>query len=231
MIDAALLGAMSLRGGRTKPQHLCVSAGIMSPMTDQGKQAEEIFRQHGGILRMSAALQAGISRRTLYAMHANGILERLSRGVYRLTSLPGLEAPDLITVATRIPNGVVCLISALSVHELVTQVPHAVDIALARGAEKPRIDYPPVNIYWFSGKAFTSGIETRPVDGARIRVYGPEKSIADAFKYRNKLGLDLALEALRTWRARKQSTIESLLEYSRICRVERIVRPYLEAMS
>jgi predicted transcriptional regulator of viral defense system len=200
-------------------------------MTDQSKAGEKIFREHGGILRMSTALQAGISRRTLYAMHANGILERLSRGVYRLTSLPGLEAPDLITVATRIPSGVVCLISALAVHELVTQVPHAVDIAIARGTEKPRIDYPPVNIYWFSGKAFTSGIETRPVDGARIRVYGPEKSIADAFKYRNKLGLDLALEALRTWRARRQPRMETLLEYSRICRVERVVRPYLEAMS
>ena len=200
-------------------------------MTDRSKAAEEIFRQHGGILRMSAALEAGISRRTLYAMHASGALERLSRGVYRLTSLPGLEAPDLITVATRIPHGVVCLISALAVHELVTQVPHAVDIAIARGAEKPRIDYPPVNVYWFSGKAFTSGIETRPVDGARIRVYGPEKSIADAFKYRNKLGLDLALEALRTWRAGTHPSVETLLEYSRICRVERIVRPYLEAIS
>jgi len=200
-------------------------------MTDQSKATEEIFRQHGGILRMSVALEAGISRRTLYAMHANGVLERLSRGVYRLTSLPGLEAPDLITVATRVPNGVVCLISALAVHELVTQVPHAVDIAIARGAEKPRIDYPPVNIYWFSGTAFTSGIETRPVDGARIRVYGLEKSIAEAFKYRNKLGLDVAIEALRTWRARRQSRMETLLEYSRICRVERIVRPYLEAMS
>ncbi len=200
-------------------------------MTDQSKAAEEIFRQRGGILRMSAALEAGISRRTLYTMHANGVLERLSRGVYRLASLPGLEAPDLVTVATRIPNGVICLISALAVHELVTQVPHAVDIAVARGAEKPRIDYPPVNVYWFSSKAFTSGIETRPVDGARLRVYGPEKSIADAFKYRTKLGLDVVLEALRTWRSRRRPEMETLLEYARICRVERIMRPYLEAMS
>ncbi|MGI9335800.1 MAG: type IV toxin-antitoxin system AbiEi family antitoxin domain-containing protein [Gammaproteobacteria bacterium] len=114
-----------------------------------------MFRQHGGILRMSAALEAGISRRTLYTMHANGVLERLSPGVYRLTSLPGLEAPDLVTMATRIPNGVVCLISALAVHELITHVPHAVDIAAARGAESPRIDYPPINISWFSGNAFT----------------------------------------------------------------------------
>jgi len=200
-------------------------------MHEQSKVAVEIFRQHGGVLRMSAALEAGISRRTLYAMHADGILERLSRGVYRLTSLPGLEAPDLVAVTTRIPNGVVCLISALAVHELTTQVPHAVDIAIARGTEKPRIDYPPVNIYWFSNKAFSSGIETHMVDGKRIRVYGAEKSIADAFKYRNKIGLDVALEALRTWRSRRRSKIEQLLEYARVCRVARVLRPYLEAMS
>lgn len=200
-------------------------------MGKQSKVAAEIFRQHGGILRMSAALEAGISRRTLYAMHAAGVLERLSRGVYRLTSLPGLAAPDLVTVATRVPNGVVCLISALAIHELTTQVPHAVDIAIARGAEKPRIDYPPVNIYWFSGEAFSRGIDAHAVDGTRIRVYGAEKSIADAFKYRNKIGLEVALEALRNWRSRRQSNIEQLLEYARVCRVERVVRRYLEAMS
>ncbi len=164
-------------------------------------------------------------------MYDEGVIERLSRGVYRLTSLPGLKAPELIAVATRIPNGVICLISALAFHELTTQIPHAVDVAIARGAEAPRIDYPPVNVYWFSGKAFSEGIASPTVNGKQIRVYGPEKSIADAFKYRNKLGADVALEALRTWRERRASTVESLLHYARICRVERIIRPYLEAMT
>jgi predicted transcriptional regulator of viral defense system len=204
-------------------------------MREQRKRALEIFRQHGGILRMSEALHAGITRRTLYSMHDAGLLERLSRGVYRLTSLPGLEAPDLVTVATRVPNGVVCLISALAFHDLTTQVPHAVDLAIPRGAEKPRIDYPPVNIYWFSSSAFSSGIETPTIGptmgGRQIRVYGAEKSIADAFKYRNKIGIEVALEALRTWRSRRRSKIEQLIEYARVCRVERIMRPYLEAMS
>lgn len=204
-------------------------------MREQRKGALEIFRQHGGILRMSEALQAGITRRTLYSMHNAGLLERLSRGVYRLTSLPGLEAPDLVAVATRVPNGVVCLISALAFHDLTTQVPHAVDLAIARGAEKPRIDYPPVNIYWFSSDAFSSGIETPTIGptmgGRQIRVYGAEKSIADAFKYRNKIGIEVALEALRTWRSRRRSKIEQLIGYARVCRVERIMRPYLEAMA
>jgi len=121
---------------------------------------------------MSEALAAGISRRSLYALRDSGTITQLSRGVYRLTSLPELEAPDIVTVATRVPNGVVCLISALAFHELTTQIPHAVDIALARGAERPRIDYPPVSYHWFSGAAFTSGIETPVVDGKRIMSAG-----------------------------------------------------------
>lgn len=193
--------------------------------------AVAVFRQNGGILRMSEAIRAGISRRTLYSMLDRGIVERLTRGVYRLTSLPGLEAPDLLAVSTRIPNGVVCLISALAYHELTTQIPHAVDVAVARGAERPRIDYPPVNIYWFSGRAFESGIETPGIDGKRVRVYSAEKSIADAFKYRNKIGIEVALESLRSWRARGRSNLERLLEYGRICRVDRVLRPYLEAMT
>ena len=181
------------------------------------KEAMDIFRSRGGILRMSEAVQAGISRKTLYTMHDQGVLERLSRGVYRLASLPGLEAPDLVAVATRVPNGVVCLISALAFHELTTQVPHAIDVAIPRGAEKPRIDYPPINVYWFSGEAFAAGIETPTVDGRTIRVYSAEKSVADAFKYRNKIGMDVALEALRTWRGQRRANAERLLEYARTC--------------
>jgi predicted transcriptional regulator of viral defense system len=180
---------------------------------------------------MSDAVQAGISRRTLYAMHDAGVIDRLSRGLYRLASLPGLSAPDLVAVAVRIPNGVVCLISALAFHELTTQVPHAVDVAVARGTEKPIIDYPPVRVYWFSGDAFYRGIETHTIDGSSIRVYNMEKSIADAFKYRNKIGMDVVLESLRTWRSRRKSNLSRLLEYARICRVERVMRPYLEALT
>ena len=200
-------------------------------MAERFKDAVDIFRSNGGTLRMSEAIHAGISRRTLYAMRDAGVLERLSRGLYRLASLPGLSAPDLVTIASRIPGGVVCLISALAFHELTTQVPHAVDVAIARGTEKPRINYPPVQVYWFSGDAFSKGIETHTIDGRQIRVYSAEKSIADAFKYRNKIGMDVALEALRTWRSRRRSRVECLLEYARICRVDRVMRPYLEAMT
>jgi len=200
-------------------------------MTDRFKAASQIFHRHGGTLRMSEAIRSGISRRTLYAMRDTGELERLSRGVYRLASLPRLSAPDLVTVASRIPNGVVCLISALAFHELTTQVPHAVDVAVVRGTEKPRVNYPPVRVYWFSGEAFDSGIETHALDGSKVRVYSKEKSIADTFKYRNKIGMDVALEALRTWRSQRRPHVERLLGFARICRVERVIRPYLEAMT
>ena len=163
-------------------------------------------------------------------MRDEGVATQLSRGVFRLASLPPLSNPDLSVVASRAPNAVVCLISALAFHELTTQIPHAVDIAVSRGAAAPRIDYPPVRVHWFSGTAFTSGIETPVVDGRRLRVYSPEKSIADAFKYRNKIGTDIAIEALKTWRARGRPQYERLLEQARACRVERVMRPYLEAI-
>ena len=200
-------------------------------MTNAIRSPERIFRKRGGVLRMSEALAAGLNRRNLYALRDAGTITQLSRGVYRLASLPELEAPDLVTVAARVPAGVVCLISALAYHELTTQIPHAVDIALPRGAEKPRIDYPPVSVHWFSAPAFTSAIETPTVDGQKLRVYSAEKSVADAFKYRSKLGLDVALEALRTWRSRRGAAIGRLLTQARVCRVERVMRPYLEAVS
>jgi predicted transcriptional regulator of viral defense system len=180
---------------------------------------------------MADALRAGINRRTLYSMRDEGVVEQLSRGTYRLASLPELAQPDLVTVATRIPQGVICLISALAFHELTTQIPHAVDVAVARGTEEPRLDYPPIHLYWFSGKAFTAGVEMVPSDGMNLRVYCAEKSIADAFKYRNKLGLDVALEALSSWLKQRGAGVERLLEFARICRVEQVIRPYLEAMT
>jgi predicted transcriptional regulator of viral defense system len=198
-------------------------------MLEPRSEAVKLFEQRGGTLRMSDTLRAGISRRTLYAMRDEGVLVQLSRGVYRLASLPALGTPDLVTVSARVPSGIVCLISALAFHELTTQIPHAVDIALPRGASAPRIDYPPVHVHWFSGSAFTSGVDTPLIDGQHIRIYSPEKTLADVFKYRNKLGIDVALEALKAWRTRRGAPIERLLEQARLCRVERVLRPYLEA--
>lgn len=190
----------------------------------------EMFRQHGGGIRMSEALRKGINRKTLYAMRDAGLIEAISRGLYRLADLDPLSNPDLVTVAARVPHGVVCLISALAFHELTTQVPHAIDLALARGTTKPRLDYPPTRFFWFSGSAFSEGIETHELDGIRVRIYDPEKTVADSFRYRNQLGMEVVLEALRFWRERRRKKLDALLKYARMRHVERAMRPYLEAM-
>jgi predicted transcriptional regulator of viral defense system len=191
----------------------------------------ELIRQHGGALRMSEALRLGINRKALYAMRDAGVIEPVSRGLYRLASLDPLAHPDLVTVATRVPQGVLCLISALSFHDLTTQVPHTIDMALERGTRKPRLDYPPTRFYWFSGPAFGEGIETHELDGAPVRIYDPEKTLVDSFRYRNQIGMDVVLEAMKLWRERRRKKLDALLKYARMRHVERAMRPYLEAMS
>ena len=194
------------------------------------ERESELFRRHGGGLRMSEALRLGINRKTLYAMRDAGVLEPVTRGLYRLASLEPLAHPDLVMVAKRVPQGVLCLISALSFHELTTQVPHAIDVALERGTRKPRLDYPPTRFFWFSGPAFHEGIETHTLDHVSVRIYDPEKTLADGFRYRNQLGMDVVLEALRLWRERRRKKLDVLLKYARMRHVERAMRPYLEVL-
>ena len=163
-------------------------------------------------------------------MRDAGEIEQLGRGLFRLANMPPLSQPDLVTIAKRIPNGVLCLISALAFHELTTQVPHRVQLALPITARSPRLKYPPIQIHRFSHESFRNGIETHIMDGVSVRVYSAEKSLADAFKYRNKIGTDVAVEALRTYLRRPRPRLKELLAYSRACRVEKIIRPYLEAI-
>ena len=194
------------------------------------QRAIEIFREHGGMLRTREALRLGIHPRVLYALRDSGALEELSRGLYRLAELPPLTNPDLVTVALKVPGAVICLISALAFHELTTQVPHAVDIALNKGDEPPRLDYPPLRLFWFSGPAYSEGVDTHVIDGTPVRIYSPEKTIADCFKLRRRVGLDVALEALKAYCQRPGFDPAGLLHYARICRVESVIKPYLEAL-
>jgi predicted transcriptional regulator of viral defense system len=193
------------------------------------KHPEEVFRQHGGQLRMSEAIQCGISRYSLYKMRDNGILEQISRGTYRLVDLPPIGNPDLVTVSLRFPKAVVCLISALSYHGMTTQIPHEVSVAVPREARMPSLDYPPVHAYRFSTEAFESGIEKHQIDRVTVRIYSVEKTLADCFKYRNKIGMDVVLEALKLYRDQKRLKMDKLLKYARVCRVEKVMKPYLEA--
>jgi predicted transcriptional regulator of viral defense system len=193
------------------------------------KRAKGLFRPHSGTFRVGAAVKAGVHPRTIYTMRDKGLIERLGRGMYRFADMPAMGNPDLATVAMKVPKGVICLISALSWHEITTEIPHEVYLALPRGAEPPRLDYPPLRIFWFSGPAFEEGIERHEVDGIPMKVYNPEKTLVDCFKYRNKIGLDVTLEALKFYRQRKRFKADELMHFARICRVEKVMRPYLEA--
>jgi len=192
--------------------------------------ALDLFRQRDGTLHTAEALRLGIHPRTLYALRDAGVLLRLSRGLYRLADLPPLANHDLVIVAQRLPHSVICLVSALAFHELTTQIPHAVDVALRAGSARPSLDYPPLRTFWFSGPAWSDGIDIHRLDDTPVRIYCPEKTVADCFKYRHKLGLDIALETLRLYRKRKDFNIGTLIKYARICRVEKVMRPYLEAV-
>lgn len=193
-------------------------------------RVRDVFRQAGGVLRTAPALRAGVHPRDLYALRDAGVLELVSRGVYRLAGLPPLAEPDLVTVAARVPRAVIALVSALHFHGLTTEIPHEVSIALPKGTARPRLDWPPLRVYWLSAAMFTSDIEIHERDGVRLRVYGPAKTVADCFKFRNQLGIDVALEALRTGLEERKFTPAEVLRVARTCRVDRIVRPYLEAL-
>lgn len=194
------------------------------------QNALAVFKEHGGMLRTSEAICSGIHPDTLYTMRDAGMLEKVSRGVYRLADGLPLSNPDLVTVAKRVTNGVICLISALAFHDITTQIPHEVHVALPRGAEEPRLDHPPIHTYRFTGKSFTDGVVIHELDSIPIRIYGPEKTLADCFKFRNKIGLDTAVEALRLYRERQSVRVDEIMHFASICRVTKIMRPYLEAI-
>jgi predicted transcriptional regulator of viral defense system len=191
--------------------------------------AIEIFRKNGGQLRMSKAIAHGITRYMLYSLRDKGIIEQVSRGVYRLVDLPPMSNPDLVTVSLRFPNAVICLISALSYHDITTQIPHAVSVAVKRDSRVPSLDHPPIQAHRFSNEAYISGIDNYKIDGVPVKIYSPEKTLADCFKFRNKIGMEVVLEALKLYRSRRRFDLEKLLTYARICRVKNIMMPYLEA--
>jgi predicted transcriptional regulator of viral defense system len=192
--------------------------------------AERAFRHHGGLLRTSEALKLGIHPRTLYEMRDANRIVQLGRGLYRLAEAPETEYLDLITVAAKVPDGVVCLISALAFHGITTEIPHEVYLAVRHGKEQPRLDYPPLRVFRFSEETISAGVEKHKLEGVTVRLFSPAKTIADCFKFRHKIGVDVAVEALKLSLAQGRVRPAQILYYARLCRVERVIRPYLEAL-
>jgi predicted transcriptional regulator of viral defense system len=191
---------------------------------------KDAFRRAGGVLRTAQVLRAGIHPRDLYALRDAGALEAVSRGVYRLADLPPLGEPDLVTVAARVPKAVIAVVSALHFHGLTTEIPHEIGVALPKGTARPRIEWPPLRVYWFSGSMYAAGIETHERDGVTLRVYSAAKTVADCFRLRNRLGIELAVDALRNGLEERRFTPAEILRAAKTCRVGRVVRPYLEAL-
>lgn len=200
-------------------------------MGKNGKKVEKVLRlaKKHGMIRVRDATEQGIHPEYLRRLCEKGLLRKMSRGIYIPANSEISPNIGLAQVAKRVPHGVLCLLSALQFHNIGTQSPFEVWIAIDRKAAKPKIDYPPVRIVRFSGKALTEGIEKYQIEGVEVKIFNRAKTIVDCFKYRNKIGLDVALEALRDCRRRRLCTNDHLWEYAKICRVANIMRPYLEA--
>jgi len=197
--------------------------------TTTAQQVLQMVRERG-LLRARDLAAAGFSPTHLQRLYEQGLLIRSGRGVY-LPAEADLDGNGtLAEVALRIPKGVVCLLSALQFHSLTTQLPSQVWIALPLRAHRPVVDYPPLRVVRLSGQALSEGIETHEIGGVAVRVYTPAKTVADCFKYRNKIGLEVALEALRDAWHKRVVTMDDLWYYAGICRVANVMRPYLESL-
>jgi predicted transcriptional regulator of viral defense system len=183
-----------------------------------------------GMLRPSDLSGAGAARMALTRLTASGQLEKVGRGLYRLPQASVSEHESLLAIAARAPQAVFCLLTALQFHGLTTELPRQLWIAMPRGSHAPKIDYPPVKMIQFTGDAYGAGIEVFERDQMPLRVYGVAKTVADCFKHRSKIGLDVALEALKDARAQNKASADELWHFAKICRVANVMRPYMEAI-
>ena len=222
----------NLIDGLGKYRTICIHMVLLLPSMKirDLDMALQTFRDKGGTLRTRDLIALGVHTDTLFALRDSGRIIGLGRGLYRLAEAGEAEHPDLAVVAARAPNAAVCLISALSYHGITTQIPSSIHVAVPRGRYHG-IKLPmPVTVYRFDVKTFNEGLETHRIGGMPLKIYGAARTVVDCFKFRNKLGLDVALEALRLARQRKRVENRELLHCARLLRVERNMSPYLQAI-
>jgi len=196
---------------------------------DKVRQVLELAR-NSGFVSTGEVRSLGIHHEYLRQMCARGELVRVGRGLYSLPNADVTAYHGLAQAGKTVPRGVICLLSALRFHEIGTQAPHEVWITIDRRAARPRVKHPRMRIVRFSGKALTEGINEHIIEGVHVRIYNIAKTVADCFKYRNKIGLDVALEALREVIRERRCTTDELWQYAKVCRVTKIMRPYMEAI-
>jgi predicted transcriptional regulator of viral defense system len=198
------------------------------PVPSQTRALRAIRRL--GIARPRDLARYGIHRAQLARLVKAGVVERFSRGVYIVAGHDFSAEVAAAIVATRVPQAVLCLLTALRLHGLTTQLPHEVWIALPQKARRPALDYPRLRVARFSGAALLEGIECRRIEGVEVRLYSAAKTVADCFKYRNKIGIDVAVEALRDYTRNHRGGATALAHFARVCRVTRVMQPYLDSL-
>jgi predicted transcriptional regulator of viral defense system len=196
-----------------------------------GDKVKRVFETHGGVLRFSEAVRLGVRPGTLRDMVEADQIEQLARGLYKVKSTPDLSVPDLVIVAAKIPRAVICLVSALSFHEITTHFARGVQILLPRGSHAPVLEYPPIQVHSAVRSVYELGHEVHFIDGVKVTVTDPEKTLVDCVKFRNQLGKDILLEALRLYRERLPQRLDRLFAYAKTCRMEAVLRPYVEAFT
>src|SRR3989338_2422716 len=196
------------------------------------REAEFInfLKKRGGLASYAEIVEAGFNKVLLKTSLNSKRIHKIDRGLYRLSEGASVSHPDLVATSIRIPNGVVCLVSALSFHEATKEIPQFVDIAIPRGSHANRMKYTPVKFYRFDHQAWEAGIEEHKIEGHQIRVYSLARTVADCFKFRNKVGVDVARGALKVAMTEKKIKPKEILQYSKTCRVDRIIKPILEVM-
>ncbi len=199
-------------------------------MNKKDKRIYKVFKKHKDFARTKDILAAGVHTRNIKRAREKGQVIQVKRGLYRLAEIPLISNQGFVDLARAVPGGIICLLSALSYYELTTFNPSVIAMAICRGSRKPKINYPPVEFYHFSKKQFEAGINKIKIKGYKIRIYNLEKTICDCFRYRNKLGLDIAKEGLSEYLKRKDRNLEKLLEYAEICRIKPLLQTWLNAM-
>ena len=196
--------------------------------TTAGEQILDLAA-HQPLVRPRDVEALGIARESLLRLYRRGLLVRQARGVYALPQTPVTEHHSLAMAAKRVPRGVICLLSALRFHGLTTQDPHDVWIAIDLKARKPSVQSPALRVVRFSGRSLVEGVEESEIEGVRVRVYSAAKTVADCFKYRHKIGIDVAIEALRDSIRTRKTSVDEIHRYAKVCRVANVMRPYLES--
>lgn len=199
-------------------------------MNSKDKKIIKIFEAHNGYARTKDILAEGVHTRDIKVIMDRGIIVKVKNGLYKLAKSLVVSNQSFIEVALSAPEGVICLLSALSYYELTTFNPQVISMAIYRKSWRPKIEYPPVEFYYFSKRQFEAGIDEIRIKGHKIRIYSPEKTICDCFRYRNKLGLDVAKEGLSEYLKRKDRNLEKLLEYAEVCRVKPLLQTWLNAL-